>query len=191
MFFCDVGQVAPRLDSSASDGANGWDAARHRKEIVVINRTSVQVAKVIALLFASVGAHLGHAQGQNTLPFADPQIKWHMAYVSLAPDEALVVDFVPPACDYWMAEMAGTGERSYKVINARDGTFGVEISPPEQGAPLVIFGFISEAEALAWIDGEQSRATNPDAISENWLAPAVWALARGFALLKLLMNSLH
>ena len=73
------------------------------------------------------------------------------------------------ACDYWLAEMAGTGERSYKVINARDGTFGVEISPPEQGAPLVIFGFISEAEALAWIDGEQSRATNPDAISENWL----------------------
>ena len=82
MFFCDVGQVAPRLDSSASDGANGWDAARHREEIVVINRTRVQVAKVIALLFASVGAHLGHAQGQNTLPFADPQIKGALAQIS-------------------------------------------------------------------------------------------------------------
>jgi len=45
------------------------------------------------------------AQRDDTRLFADPQIKWHMAYVALEPDEALVVDFVPPACDYWMVAL--------------------------------------------------------------------------------------
>jgi hypothetical protein len=45
------------------------------------------------------------AQEDDTRLFADPQIKWHMAYVELGEDEALIVDFVPPECDYWMAAM--------------------------------------------------------------------------------------
>jgi hypothetical protein len=47
------------------------------------------------------------AQEDDTRLFADPQIKWHMAYVSLPADadEALVVEFVPPECDYWMLAM--------------------------------------------------------------------------------------
>jgi hypothetical protein len=44
-------------------------------------------------------------QGDDTKLFKDPQIAWHMAYVTIAPDEALVVDFVPPECDYWMLVM--------------------------------------------------------------------------------------
>lgn len=42
------------------------------------------------------------AQEDDTRKFKDPQIAWHMAYLDLAPDEALLVDFTPPACDYWM-----------------------------------------------------------------------------------------
>ena len=50
-----------------------------------------------------------------------------------------------------------TTERSYTVIQVY-GSFGVEISPGDT-APLSIFGFISEAEALAWTDAEQNRTT--------------------------------
>jgi hypothetical protein len=45
------------------------------------------------------------AQEDDTRLFADPQIKWHMAYVELEPENALVVDFTPPACDYWMVAL--------------------------------------------------------------------------------------
>jgi hypothetical protein len=34
--------------------------------------------------------------------FRDPDIGFHVAYFELAPDEALVVEVRPPACDYWM-----------------------------------------------------------------------------------------
>jgi hypothetical protein len=34
--------------------------------------------------------------------FRDPEIQFHVAYYDLGPDEALVVEARPPACDYWM-----------------------------------------------------------------------------------------
>jgi hypothetical protein len=34
--------------------------------------------------------------------FRDPNIHFHAAYFELGPDEALVVEARPPACDYWM-----------------------------------------------------------------------------------------
>jgi hypothetical protein len=42
------------------------------------------------------------AQGEDTKAFADPQIRYQQAYFELAPEQALVVTFRPPACDYWM-----------------------------------------------------------------------------------------
>ena len=42
------------------------------------------------------------AEDELTDKFKDPQIKWHQAYFSLAEDEALVVEVMPPACEYWM-----------------------------------------------------------------------------------------
>lgn len=45
------------------------------------------------------------AQEDDTKLFKDPQIAWHMAYVTIAPDEALVVEFTPPECDYWVLVM--------------------------------------------------------------------------------------
>ena len=42
------------------------------------------------------------AELPETDKFKDPQIKWHQAYFELADDEALVVEFTPPECEYWM-----------------------------------------------------------------------------------------
>ncbi len=42
------------------------------------------------------------AELPETDKFKDPQIKWHQAYFDLADDEALVVEFTPPGCEYWM-----------------------------------------------------------------------------------------
>lgn len=41
-------------------------------------------------------------QETETMAFKDPQITYHQAYFSISPDEALVVEFTPPPCDYWM-----------------------------------------------------------------------------------------
>jgi hypothetical protein len=42
------------------------------------------------------------AELAETDKFKDPQIKWHQGYFDLADDEALVVEVMPPACEYWM-----------------------------------------------------------------------------------------
>jgi hypothetical protein len=42
------------------------------------------------------------AQLPETANFKDPQITWHQAYFDIADEEALVVEFTPPQCDYWM-----------------------------------------------------------------------------------------
>lgn len=42
------------------------------------------------------------AQLPDTNKFKDPQITWHQAYFVLKADEALIVEFTPPKCDYWM-----------------------------------------------------------------------------------------
>jgi hypothetical protein len=42
------------------------------------------------------------AEDELTDKFKDPQIMWHQAYFDLADGEALVVEVVPPDCDYWM-----------------------------------------------------------------------------------------
>jgi hypothetical protein len=41
-------------------------------------------------------------QLEDTKAFRDPQIIWHQCYFDLADGEALVVEFTPPDCDYWM-----------------------------------------------------------------------------------------
>lgn len=42
------------------------------------------------------------AEDDLTNRFKDPQIKWHQAYFDLAEDEALIVEVMPPRCEYWM-----------------------------------------------------------------------------------------
>lgn len=42
------------------------------------------------------------AEDDLTDKFKDPQIKWHQAYFDIDEDEALVVEVMPPDCEYWM-----------------------------------------------------------------------------------------
>jgi hypothetical protein len=41
-------------------------------------------------------------QLDDTRAFRDPQIIWHQCYFVLDDEQALVVEFTPPRCDYWM-----------------------------------------------------------------------------------------
>ena len=45
------------------------------------------------------------AELPETDKFKDPQITWHQAYFDLADDEALVIEAVPPECEYWMVAL--------------------------------------------------------------------------------------
>jgi hypothetical protein len=49
-----------------------------------------------------VNVFTDEAEDELTDKFKDPQITWHQAYFRLAEDEALVIEVVPPACEYWM-----------------------------------------------------------------------------------------
>jgi hypothetical protein len=79
------------------------------------------------------------AQEDDTRLFADPQIKWHMAYVELAADDALVVEFVPPACEYWMVALHNhwmeTLDYRYHPVTLNSATAHIE---PDGSVRLVI-----------------------------------------------------
>ncbi len=53
--------------------------------------------------------------------------------------------------------MAKTGKRSYSIIQAKDASYAVQVTPHEETAPLTISGFTTEKEARAWIETEQNR----------------------------------
>jgi hypothetical protein len=68
-------------------------------------------------------------------------------------------------------KMGNAAERSYEILQSRDGSFVVkslvmETDAPliasETDTPLVVSGFVSKAEALAWIDGERYRTETPE-----------------------------
>jgi hypothetical protein len=87
------------------------------------------------------------AQEDDTRLFADPQIRWHMAYVELGAEDALVVDFVPPACDYWMVALHNhwmeTLDYRYHPVTLNnetahvepDGSVRVVVAPRDPGVP--------------------------------------------------------
>jgi hypothetical protein len=54
--------------------------------------------------------------------------------------------------------MTETAERNYKVVQAKDGTYAVQVTQHENNAPLTISGFKSEDEARAWIEAEQNKS---------------------------------
>ena len=57
------------------------------------------------------------AEDDLTDKFKDPQIKWHQAYFDLGEDEALVVEVVPPACDYWMIALHNHWMETLDYVN--------------------------------------------------------------------------
>ncbi|MEY2434294.1 MAG: hypothetical protein QOC92_4019 [Acidimicrobiaceae bacterium] len=79
------------------------------------------------------------AQEDDTRLFADPQIKWHMAYVELTRDDALVVEFVPPTCDYWMVALHNhwmeTLDYRYHPVTLNSATARIE---PDGSVRIVV-----------------------------------------------------
>jgi hypothetical protein len=79
--------------------------------------------------------------------FRDPDIQFHVAYFELAPDEALVVEARPPACDYWMFVLSNhwletldyTRHRitlnSHSAVLEPDGTVKVIVAARDPGHP--------------------------------------------------------
>lgn len=57
------------------------------------------------------------AEDDLTDKFKDPQIKWHQAYFELAEDEALVVEFTPPDCEYWMIALHNHWMETLDYVN--------------------------------------------------------------------------
>jgi hypothetical protein len=57
------------------------------------------------------------AEGPETDKFKDPQIKWHQAYFELAEDEMLIVEVMPPACEYWMISLHNHWMETLDYVN--------------------------------------------------------------------------
>jgi hypothetical protein len=57
------------------------------------------------------------AELPETDKFKDPQIKWHQGYFDLAEDEALVIEVVPPTCEYWMIALHNHWMETLDYVN--------------------------------------------------------------------------
>ncbi len=87
------------------------------------------------------------AQLPETANFKDPQITWHQGYFDLRPDQALVVEFTPPECDYWMIALHNHWMETLDYVHHRatlnchsaqlepDGSARFVISQRDPGAP--------------------------------------------------------
>ena len=79
--------------------------------------------------------------------FRDPEIQFHVAYFDLGPDEALIVEARPPACDYWMFVLSNhwletldyTRHRitlnNHSAVLEPDGTVKVIVAARDPGHP--------------------------------------------------------
>jgi hypothetical protein len=105
------------------------------------------------------------AQEDDTKKFMDPQIKWQMAYLKLQPDEALIVEFTPPQCDYWMIALHNhwmeTLDYRYHQIalnNATatagpDGAIRCVVAHSDPGVPnwLDLAGHVNTVLGVRWV----------------------------------------
>jgi hypothetical protein len=79
--------------------------------------------------------------------FKDPEITFHQAYFELEPEQALVVDVVPPRCDYWMFVLHNVWLESLDYLTHRitlnhktaqlapDGSLRVVVAQRDPGVP--------------------------------------------------------
>lgn len=81
------------------------DPAHLDRQLLVTGHYVKAVAEIGATWAARNAEHPNEfvdVQLDDTRAFKDPQITYHQAYFDLEDDQSLVVEFSPPACDYWM-----------------------------------------------------------------------------------------
>jgi hypothetical protein len=121
----------------------------------------------------------------ETDKFKDPQIKWHQAYFVLADDEALVVECMPPACDYWMIALHNHWMETLDYVrhqatlnchSARvepDGSVRFVISARDPGVPnwLDTAGHLRGTVGVRWVGADvvdvlpETRVVKIDSLS--------------------------
>jgi hypothetical protein len=115
------------------------------------------------------------AQEDDTKKFMDPQIKWQMAYLKLQPDEALIVEFTPPQCDYWMIALHNhwmeTLDYRYHQIalnNATataepDGAIRCVVAHSDPGVPnwLDLAGHVNTVLGVRWVGRNIEKTVVP------------------------------
>jgi hypothetical protein len=108
------------------------------------------------------------AQEDDTRKFMDPQIQWQMAYLVLQPDEALIVEFTPPKCDYWMIALHNhwTETLDYRyhqiALNcataaaAPDGSIRCVVAHSDPGIPnwLDLAGHVNSVLGVRWVGAQ-------------------------------------
>jgi hypothetical protein len=121
----------------------------------------------------------GFAERKNELPrfdpavaaaaHGDPNIVYYHGYWELAPGEALVVEVVPPRCEYWNFQvnnhwMESLDYRYHRIalnhrdaVLDRDGTARIVLAPEDPGVPnwLDTAGHRRGTMCLRWVGAEE------------------------------------
>jgi hypothetical protein len=101
----------------------------------------------------------------------DPNTRYHNGYFDLGPDEALVVDLDPPACDYWNFQLCNhwlesldfwhhdIHVNSETAIREADGSVRIFVAPRDPGRSnwLDTAGHRRGCIALRWVGAKEQR----------------------------------
>ena len=104
----------------------------------------------------------------STAAGGDPDIAYHHSYWALKPEQALVIDFVPPNCEYWNFQlnnhwMESLDYRYYTIhVNkhtatyAEDGSVRIVVAHKDPGLPnwITTAGHTSGTMCLRWVKAD-------------------------------------
>jgi len=109
------------------------------------------------------------AQLADTNRFKDPQITWHQAYFDLDDGEALIVEFTPPECDYWMIALHNHWMETLDYVN-HQSTLNCDSAElePDGSARFVIAD--RDPGVRNWLDTAGHRRGT---VGVRWVGPEV------------------
>jgi hypothetical protein len=104
----------------------------------------------------------------STAAGGDPEIAYYHSYWTLEPEEALVIDFVPPDCEYWNFQlnnhwMESLDYRYYTIhvnkhtaVYAEDGSVRIVVAHRDPGLPnwISTAGHACGTMCLRWVKAE-------------------------------------
>jgi uncharacterized protein DUF1214 len=109
------------------------------------------------------------AELPETSKFKDPQIKWHQGYFDLAPDEMLVVEVVPPQCEYWMVALHNHWMETLDYVH-HQSTLNCHSAQLESDGSVRFVVAHSDPGVPNWLDTAGHRRGT---IGVRWVGPDV------------------